>query len=181
MRSLVLSLTLAAAGAATGCTGTLTYPGNTTYTVAPGYDAHRPAEVAVLPISGSLSPEAAVQLREGLRARLLELRYAPVRLKEVDSHLADYKPGGPNAVLEIRVTQWDDGGLFGDGSLHFSAEVRLFAAGSSEVLFRGTVDQVTVRASSVAKSMEDRPTTVSQACAEAASRLLDTLPAKGDG
>ncbi len=181
MRSLALILALAAAGAASGCTGTLTYPGNYEYQVAKGFDARRPAEVAVLPVSGSLDPATAVHLREGLRARLLELRYAPVRLKEIDSRIADYGPGGPHAVLEVRVTEWEDGGLFGDGSLRFSAEVRLFAAGSTEVLFRGAVEQVTVRASAVAKSIEDRPTTVAQACAEAAFQLLEKLPVKGDG
>jgi hypothetical protein len=181
MRNLALTLALAAAGAACGCTSTLTYPGNSEFQIAPGYDAKRPAEVAVVPIVGDLEPETAVRLREGLRARLLELRYAPVRLKEVDAHAADYRPGGANAVLEVRVTKWDDGGLFGDGSVLFSAEVRLVAAGSTEILFHGTVDKITVRASDVAKSMEDRPTTVSQACAEAAWKILEKLPVKGDG
>ena len=185
MRSLALTLTLAlalaAAGAASGCAGTLTYSGDADYQVASGFDARRPADIAVLPVTGNLPPETSAQLREALRGRLLELHYAPVRLKEVDARPADFRPGGPNAVMEVRVTRWDDGGLFGDGTLVLSAEVRLFAAGSTEVLYKGTLEKVPVRASFVAKSMEERPTTVSQACAEAASRLLDTLPAKGDG
>jgi hypothetical protein len=181
MRSLALSLTLAVAGAASGCTGTLTYPGSVEYRVAPGYDARRPADVAVLPVVGSLPEETATLLREALGRRLLELRYAPVRLKEVDAHVADYKPGGKNAVLEIRVTAWDDAGLFGDGTLRFSAEVRLFAAGSPEVLYAGRVENVSVQSSLVATSMDDRPTTVRQACDEAAGRLLEKLPVKGDG
>jgi hypothetical protein len=95
--------------------------------------------------------------------------------------MADFKPGGANAVLEVRITKWDDGGLFGDGSVLFSADVRLVGAGSTEILFQGTLDKITVRASSVAKTMEERPTTVTQACSEAASRLLEKLPVKGDG
>ena len=181
MRSLALSAVLAAAAAAAGCAGTLQYPGSTDYEVAAGFDARRPPDVAVLPVAGTLPPATVEALREGLRARLLELRYAPLKLREVDLKPADFRPGGPNAVLEIRITKWEDGGLFGDGTVRFSGEVRLFAAGSTEVLFRGTVKDVPVRASFVARSMEDRPQTLSQACKEAADRLLGGLPAKGDG
>lgn len=181
MRSLALTMALAAAGAASGCAGTLTYPGETRYQVASGFDARRPFDVAVLPVAGDLAPETSVQLREALRLRLKDLNYAPVRLKEVDGASGDFRPGGKNAVLEVRVTKWEDAGLFGDGTVLVSAQVRLFAAGSTEVLYLGSVEKVAVRASFVASSMEDRPTTVSQACAEAAAALLAGLPVKGDG
>ncbi len=181
MRSLALAAALTAAIAASGCAGTLHYTGTADYQVAPGFDAHRPADVAVLPVAGDLPPATVEALREALRARLLELRYAPVRLKEVDAVPADFRPGGANAVMEIRVTKWDDSGLFGDGTIRVSAEVRLFAGGSTEVLYKGTIRDVPVQASFVARNMDDRPTTLAQACAEAAGRLLANLPEKGDG
>jgi hypothetical protein len=181
MRCIALTVTLTLALATAGCTGTLSYPGSADFQVIPGYDSRRPAEVAVLPAVGNLGPEANTALREALRARLLELRYAPVRLKEVDSHMADYRPGGKNAVLEVRITKWDDGGLFGDGSVLFSGEIRLVGAGSTEVLFTGKLDKIAVRASDVARSMDERPHTLAQVCAEAAARLLEGLPVKGDG
>ncbi|SRR5258706_2979515 len=181
MRSLALAGALSAALAAQGCAGNLKYNGTTDYVVATGFAARRPADVAVLPVAGTLSPTAVESLREALRARLRELHYAPVRLKVVDAQPADFKPGGANAVMEVRVTKWDDAGLFGDGTIRVSAEVRLFSAGSTEVLYRGTIKDVPVQASFVAATMEDRPTTLAQACAEAAGRLLESLPAKGDG
>jgi hypothetical protein len=181
MHRLIRSAALAAAAAAAGCAGDLRYPGSADYQVATGFDARRPADVAVLPVAGDLPPATVEALREALRDRLLELRYAPFRLKEVDAKPSDYRPGGANPVLEIRITKWDDTGLFGDGTVRFSGEVRLFAGGSTEVLYRGTVQDVPVRASFVAHSMDDRATTLAQACKEAAERLLGGLPAKGDG
>lgn len=186
MHRLIRSAALAAAAAAAGCAGDLRYPGSADYQVATGFDARRPADVAVLPVAGGdgageLPPATVEALREALRNRLLELRYAPIRLKEVDAKAAEFRPGGANPVLEIRITRWDDSGLFGDGTIRFSGEVRLFAGGSTEVLYRGTVQDVPVRASYVAHSMDDRPTTLAQACKEAAERLLGGLPAKGDG
>lgn len=181
MRRPALSAFLLAAGAVAGCAGDLQYPGSADYQVAAGFDARRPADVAVLPVAGDLPPATVEALREALRARLLELRYVPFRLKEVDARPAEYRPGGANPVLEIKITRWDDSGLFGDGTVRFSGDVRLFAAGSTEVLYRGSVKDVPVRASFVAHSMEDRPTTLAQACKEAAEQLLGGLPAKGDG
>jgi hypothetical protein len=180
MRS--LAAVLVAAGLAAGCAGNMTYPGSVDHVVAQGYDARRPADVSVLPVAGTLlPPETAALLREGLRARLRDLKYAPVRLDAVDRAPAEFRPGGANAVLEIKVDVWEDGALYGDGSLRFSAEVRLFGAGSLDVLFRATVKGVTVRASQVARSMDERPMTLEQACAEAASVLLENLPVKSDG
>lgn len=181
MRSLVHALALGAATAAAGCAGTLKNPGMVDYQVAAGFDARRPADVGVLPVAGDLAAGTALALREAIRARLRELRYAPVRLKAVDEDIASFRPGGPNAVLDVKVTRWDDAALFGDGTLRASVEVRLFGAGSTEILYRGTLDDVPVRASFVARSMEDRPATVDQACAELAGRLLEKLPVKGDG
>jgi hypothetical protein len=135
----------------------------------------------VLPIAGDFDPEAAAALREALRERLLELRYAPVRVREVDQDVNEFRPGGANAVLEVSVRRWDDSGLYGDGTLRFSAQARLFAAGSTEVLYRAEIDDVPVRASTVAHRLEDRPVTVAQAAAEAAGVLLASLPVKGDG
>ncbi len=185
MRSLALCAALAAALAASGCAGTLRYTGTADYQVAAGYDARRPPDVAVLPIAGPVAgdfpPTTVEALREALRDRLKELRYAPVKLAAVDARPAEFRPGGGNAVMEVRVTKWDDSGLFGDGTIRVTAEVRLFAAGSTEVLYRGTIKDVPVQASFVARNMEDRPTTLGQACAEAAGKLLGGLPAKGDG
>ena len=170
-----------AALAAAGCAGTLQYPGNAEYVLAKGYDARRPADVAVLPVAGDLPADAAEALREALRRKLLEMRYATVRLREVDAAPDKFRPGGENAVLEISVKQWDDAALYGNGGVRFTAEARLFGPGSLEVLYRGTVTDRPVRASDVATSMEDRPTTLAQAAAEAAGEVLGGLPVKGDG
>jgi len=163
-----------------GCMGQLHYPGTTDFTLDPGFDKRRPAEVAVLPASGTVSEDAATALREGLRSRLLDLHYAPVRLGEVDRALADFKPGGASAVMEIHVDRWDDANLFGDGTVRFTAEVRLFGAGSRDVLYRARLTDVPAQASFVARTMEDRPKTLGQAAAEAAERLLEKLPVKSD-
>jgi hypothetical protein len=177
----LLAVLLAAAAVAPGCQGTLTYPGSADFQVAPGYEARRPHDMAVLPVVGNLETPTAQALREALRDRLRELRYAPVRLREVDSSLEKFRPGGENSVMEVLVTGWDDASLFGDGVLRLTAEVRVYRAGSTEVLYRGSVKGMECRASFVARTMDDRPTTIAQVCAEAASRLLEKLPAKGDG
>jgi uncharacterized protein YbjQ (UPF0145 family) len=177
-----LAAVLVAAGLAAGCAGRMTYPGSVDHVVAPGFDARRPADVSVLPVAGgALDGDTAAVLREALRGRLRELKYAPVRLDAIDRAPAEFRPGGANAVLEIKVDAWDADALYGDGSLRFTAEVRLFGPGSLDVLYRGTVKGVTVRASQVARSMDDRPMTLEQACAEAASVLLEGLPVKSDG
>ena len=175
-----LALALAAAGAA-GCAGTLRYPGTSNYEVSMDFDGRRPADVAVLPIAGEVDPEHAAALREALRERPLELRYAPVQVREVDASVNDFRPGGANAVLEVNVTGWDSSGLYGDGTLKATAQVRLFAAGSTDVLYRGEMKDVAVKAADVAHRLEDRPTTIFQAASEVAAKLLDKLPAKGDG
>ena len=179
MKSLSLGLALAAAAA--GCAGTLAYPGTADYRKAQGYDARRPVDVAVLAPSGSLPEGAGEALREGLRDRLRALRYAPVRSRAVDEAPGDFRPGGANAVLEVIVTKWDMGAIWGDGTLRASAEVRLYGSGSTEVLYRAILTDVVVRASFVARNMDDRPRTIGQAAAELAERLLEQLPAKGDG
>ena len=178
---LVAAVVVAAPLAFSGCSGTLRYPGTETFTLAQGYDGKRPADVCVLAVSGSISAEAGAALREGLRERLLELKYAPVRLDEVDRKPADYRPGGKNSVLEINVTKWDDASLYGDGTLRVSGEVRLFGGGSLDVLYHGKLEDVPVQASFVARTTESRPTTLNQAAAEAALRFLHGLPVKGDG
>jgi hypothetical protein len=177
MKRLPLLLVLAAAA---GCAGTLDYPGSSQYKVADGFAGRRPADVAVLVPAGDLPDGVADALREALQSRLLELRYAPVRSKAMDLAPADFRPGGPNAVLEVVVTKWDDGAMWGDGTLRASAEARLYGAGSKDVLYRAALQDVRVQASFVAHSMEDRPTTVGQAAGELAGVLLARLPAKGD-
>jgi len=176
-----LLVAVAAAIAAAGCQGPLHYTGTEHYSVVQGFETRRPPDVAVLAVSGQLPEEAATALREALRARLLDLKYAPVRLQEVDRRPGDYRPGGSNAVLEVNVSKWDDFGLYGDGTVVLTAEVRLFGGGSMDVLYRGRLEDVPVQASFVASTVEDRPTTLSQAATEAAGRLLHRLPVKGDG
>jgi hypothetical protein len=163
-----------------GCAGTLEYPGTTDFTVDPAFAKRRPAEVSVLPAAGNLSEDAAAALREAVRARLLDLHYAPVRLKEIDRAPQDYKPGGAHPVLEILVEKWDDAGLFGDGTVRVTGEVRLFGAASRDVLYRGRLSDVPVQASFVARTMEERGRTLEQAATEAAERFLEKLPLKGD-
>ena len=181
MRLVAAAAVLAAPLLVAGCSGTLRYPGTESFTLAKGYEGKRPVDVCVLAVSGDLSAEGGAALREGLRARLLELKYAPVRLDEVDRKPGEYRPGGKNAVLEINVTKWDDASLYGDGTLRVSGEVRLFGAGSLDVLYHGKLEDVPVQASFVARTTESRPTTLNQAAAEAALRFLHELPVKGDG
>src|SRR5262245_18606411 len=99
------------------------------YRVAQGSAARRPADVGVAAPEGVAPPEAAAALREAIRRRLLGLRYATVRFKEIDRAPATFRPGGANAVLVVAVTRWDDAALYGTGDLGFSGEVRLHAAG----------------------------------------------------
>ena len=172
-------LALAAALLLAAC-GTLEYPGTTEYSLDPVYGKRRPAEVSVLPVAGSLSDEASRALREGLRSRLLDLHYAPVRLDAIDRNPAEYMPGGLRAVMEVIVDRWDDSGLFGDGTVRVTGEVRLFGSGSRDVLFRGKLVDVPVKASFVARTSDERSRTVAQAAEEAAGRFLERLPAKGD-
>ncbi len=179
MRKLPLLVALSAAAA--GCAGTLQYPGSSEYRTAQGYDARRPADVAVLPASGDLPGGTGEAIREALRARLRGLRYAPVRGRTVDESPAEFRPGGANAVLEVVIRKWDEGSLWGDGTVRASAEVRLYGPGSTEVLYRAILEDVPVRASFVAREMDDRPRTVVQVAAELAERLLERLPVKGDG
>ena len=177
----VAAAALAVSLASAGCAGSLQYPGNEDFSLAKGYETKRPADVCVLAVSGNLPGESGNALREALRARLLELRYAPVRLEEIDRKPGDYRPGGKNAVLEINVTKWDDAELYGNGNLRVTGEVRLFGGGSLDVLYRGKLENVPVQASFVARTMEGRKTTLDQAAAEAAMRFLNGLPVKGDG
>ncbi len=177
-RTLVLTL---AALAAAAC-GTPRAPQPLTqYRLAEAFDARRPADVAVLPVVGTLPPGTAEVLREAVRRRLLGLRYAPVRFQEVAARPAEFRPGGANAVLEVSVSRWDDAALYGTGSLGFSGEVRLYGAGSAEPLYRATLRDVTVDARTEAHAMEDRPDSLRRAAEEAAGMLLSGLPAKGDG
>ena len=180
VRAVAASAALAFALASAGC-AELRYPGNESFSLAQGYETKRPADVCVLAVSGDVAGESGGALREALRARLLELRYAPVRLDEIDRRPGEYRPGGPNAVLEINVTKWDDAELYGNGNLRVSGEVRLFGGGSLDVLYRGKLEDVPVQASFVARTMEGRKTTLDQAAAEAAMRFLHGLPVKGDG
>jgi len=163
-----------------GCAGTLEYPGSTEFTVDPGFAKRRPAEVSVLPVAGTIGEDAAEALRAAVRARLLDLHYAPVRLTEVDRAPQDYKPGGANPVIEVLVEKWDDSALFGSGTIRVSGEVRLFGSGSRDVLYRGRLTDVPVQASFVARSVDERGRTLEQAAAEAAERFLEKLPLKGD-
>jgi hypothetical protein len=167
--------------AAAGCQAPRAAAPSADYAVAEGYDARRPADIAVLAPGGRLPPAAAEALREALRRRLLALRYAPVRLKEIDRAPAEFRPGGKNAVLEVVVVRWDDAALYGLGELGFTGEVRLHAAGSTEVLYRGSLRDAVVDARREAHSMEDRDACVRAAAEEAAERLLAKLPVKGDG
>jgi hypothetical protein len=181
MRRSAAAFAAALAVAAAGCESTLTYPGTADYQVAPGFESRRPDDMAVLPVVGEIELATAQSLREALRKRLHDLRYAAVKLREVDSRLDEFRPGLGNSVMEVIVTKWDEATLYGDGTLRVSAEVRVYRAGSTEVLYRAVVSNMVVRASFVARTMEDRPMTVSQVCAEAAGRLLEKLPPKGDG
>lgn len=153
----------------------------TDFRLADGFAARRPADVAILPVGGALPADAAEALREALRARLLALRYAPVRFQEVAARPGDFRPGGPNAVIEVSVSRWDDAALYGTGTLRLSAEAILTGAGSAEPLYRGTLRDVAVDARVEAHAMEDRPESLRRAAEEAAGLLLSGLPAKGDG
>ena len=172
---------LLGAVAAAGCQSPLRDPGTEEFRLAPGFESRRPSDVAVLPVAGTLPEGRADALREALRDRLRDLRYAPVRSRTVDQTPKEFRPGGPNAVLEVVVTRWDEAGMWGNGSLHASAEVRLYGAGSAEPLYRAVLASVTVRASFVARTMDDRPRTYGQAAEELAEALLKGLPTKGDG
>ncbi len=164
-----------------GCQTTPPLPGETRHTLAEGYEGRRPADVAVLAATGEIPADMGRALRDGLRALLLERRYAPVRAEAVDRDVRAFRPGGENAVMEVRVTRWDASRLGADGTVLVSAELRLYGAGSAEPLYRASLRDVVVAAGRVPTSMEERPPAAAAAAAELAGILLAGLPAKGDG
>ena len=150
------------------------------YRVAEGFASHRPADVAVLAVEGDLPKETAALLREALRRHLLDLRYAPVRVKEVDGRPSEFRPGGANAVLAVTISRWDDAALHGAGTVLLAAEVRLCGPGSADPLYSARLKDVRVDARRTSRTMEDRARAVEAAADEAAGILLAGLPPKGD-
>lgn len=178
-RALLLALILPAA--ASGCASPGPDPARADYRLAEGFASRRPADVAVLPVSGALPGTAAGALRASLREGLLGRRFAPLRDREVDADPKAFRPGGPTAVLALTVDRWDDAALYGAGIVRFSGTLRLHAAGSPDVLYEARLVDVKVDAGYLSKTMEDRALSVTRAAADAADRLLAKLPVKGDG
>jgi len=149
--------------------------------VAEGYAARRPAEVAVVEVTGSLPRNAAAAIRERLRTGLLDRRYAPLRDRAVDGDREAFRPGGATAVLVVTVDLWDDTALHGAGRVWFGATARLHAAGTGEVLYEARISDFGVDAGYLSRTREDRPRALEGAASEAADLLLRGLPVKGDG
>jgi len=166
---------------AAGCAGPRGADAPPEYRVAEGFAARRPADIAVLPVAGTLPEGAADDLREAVRSRLIGRRYAPVRFKEIADRPGDFAPGGPNAVLLVEVERWDDAALYGTGTLRLTGSLTLYGPGSTEPLYRAALRDAPVPARFVAHRMEDRRRSIGLAAAEAAEILLAHLPLKGDG
>ena len=150
------------------------------FRLAEGFATHRPADVAVLAVEGSLPKETAELLREALRRHLLDLRYAPVRTKEIDSRPEEFRAGGANAVLALVVSKWGEEALHGAGTLVLSGDLRLTGPGAADPLYSVHLQDVVVDARRTSRVWEDRARSIAAAADEAAVVLLAGLPPKGD-
>ena len=101
---------------------------STGFLPASGLDQARPADIAVAPVrvtllDGGQAPADAV--REALYLGLIDRLYSPLPLAWVDGG------GDCDAVLQVRILEWDPSMLNYDGTIMARAEARLVAAGGS--------------------------------------------------
>ncbi len=175
---LSLALLLGVGAPLAGCASAAPVAPEQDYRIADGFASRRPADVAVIAVAGGASAEVGALVREASRAALLSRDYAPVRSAEVDRDPGAFRPGGPNAILEIRVLAWDEAALFAAGTVRADAEARLTGPGSADVLYVVRLGAYQARATSRPVVTEEVPLARRQAAADLARKLLERLPAK---
>jgi hypothetical protein len=176
--ALIFPLALAALS---GCVAPATVSPVRDYRLVDEWDSRRPLDVAVLAPTGDAPRGAMEAVREAARLFLLDRRYAPVREKEIDRDPGLFRPGGPNAVLEIRILKWNESRMLADGSVLVDAEVRLYGVGSLDILYMATLHNESVRSRKTPIDSEGFGSTREEAARELAESLLARLPMKADG
>ena len=157
-----------------------------------------PSNIAVVPVedatAGGNAREVLETVRQEICAALVRRRYAPLSSRVVDPVVREQASGVANAsftrpevlariaghlnedaVLAVRITQWDESRIMANARVRFAAEATMLSATTKAVLWGGTLDGE-VKAGQTAAAPRYRDERVLDVARQIARALISQLP-----